>query len=75
MHLHGYEHLERTVAAGRRVILLAPHCVGMNVGGIAVAGRVGTFSMYKPQPDPIVDWLLHKTRSRYASPWSRGGGV
>lgn len=66
--LSGEEHLRAALAAGRRVILLAPHCVGMNVGGIAVAGRVPTFSMYKPQRDPIVDWLLHKTRSRYASP-------
>jgi lauroyl/myristoyl acyltransferase len=40
----------------------------MNVGGIAVAGHTVTFSMYNPQRDPIVDWLLHKTRSRYASP-------
>lgn len=68
VHVYGYEHLKSTLADGRRVILLAPHCVGMNVGGIAVAGRTATFSMYKPQPDPIVDWLLHKTRSRYASP-------
>lgn len=66
--LHGLEHLQGALANGRRVILLAPHCVGMNVGGIAVAGQAPTFSMYKPQPDPIVDWLLHKTRSRYASP-------
>lgn len=68
VHLLGYEHLQAALAAGRPVILLAPHCVGMNVGGIAVAGRAATFSMYKPQRDPVVDWLLHKTRSRYASP-------
>ncbi|WP_096457006.1 lysophospholipid acyltransferase family protein [Sulfurifustis variabilis] len=68
VHLVGLPHLDEALSRGRRVILLAPHFVGMNVGGIAVAGHVPTFSMYNPQRNPIVDWLLHKTRSRYASP-------
>lgn len=66
--LHGIEHLADARAAGRRVILLAPHCVGMNVGGIAVARHYAVFSMVKPQRDPLVNWLLNKARSRYGSP-------
>lgn len=66
--LHGIEHLAGARTAGRRVILLAPHCVGMNVGGIAVARHYAVFSMVKPQRNPLVNWLLNKARSRYGSP-------
>lgn len=64
----GGEHLEAASAAKRRVILLAPHCIGMNVGGIAVARSYTVFSMVKPQRDPLVNWALNKARSRYGSP-------
>lgn len=66
--LHGIEHLDHARAARRQVILLAPHCVGMNVGGIAVARHYAVFSMVKPQRDPLVNWVLDKARSRYGSP-------
>lgn len=74
--LHGIEHIASARAAGRRVILLAPHCVGMNVGGIAVARDHAVFSMVKPQRDPLVNWVLNKARSRYGSPLiGRGQGL
>lgn len=66
--LLGLEHLRAALARGRRVILLAPHCLGMNVGGIALAGHERVFSMVKPQRSALVNWLLHKARSRHQSP-------
>lgn len=66
--LHGIEHLAPARAAGRRIILLAPHGVGMNVGGIAVAREHAVFSMVKRQRNPLVNWVLNKARSRYGSP-------
>lgn len=66
--LHGIEHLASARAAGRRIILLAPHSVGMNVGGIAVARDHAVFSMVKRQRNPLVNWVLNKARSRYGSP-------
>ena len=66
--LEGIEHLDAARAAGRRVILLAPHCVGMNVGGIAVARHRAVFSMVKRQRNPLVNWMLNKARARYGSP-------
>ncbi len=61
----GLEHLRAALARGRRVILLAPHCVGMNVGGIALSRNERLFSMIKPQRNALVNSLLHKARSRY----------
>ncbi|HEY8554792.1 MAG TPA: lysophospholipid acyltransferase family protein [Burkholderiales bacterium] len=64
----GLEHLREALARGRRVILLAPHCLGMNVGGVAVSREVRVFSMVKLQRQPLVDWLLQKVRTRYGAP-------
>ncbi|HEX7044908.1 MAG TPA: lysophospholipid acyltransferase family protein [Burkholderiales bacterium] len=64
----GLEHLRAALARGRRVILLAPHCLGMNVGGVALGREARVFSMIKLQRQPLVDWLLQKVRTRYGAP-------
>lgn len=63
----GMEHLRGCLARGRRVILLAPHCLGMNVGGLVISRQEPVFSMVKPQRDALVNWLLDKARSRYGA--------
>ena len=52
---------------GRNVILLAPHCVGMNFGGSMVGRERATFSMVKLQRNPVVNWLLNQGRMRFGS--------
>jgi Kdo2-lipid IVA lauroyltransferase/acyltransferase len=71
----GLEHVHQSLALGRRIILLAPHCLGMNVGGIVLAARTPVFSMVKRQRSPLVNWLLNRARSRYNSPliWREQG--
>lgn len=66
--LSGLEHLRASLARGRRVILLAPHALGMNVGGIVVSRHERVFSMVKPQRSPALNWLLAKARARYGAP-------
>jgi Kdo2-lipid IVA lauroyltransferase/acyltransferase len=66
--VNGLEHVRAALARGRRVILLAPHCLGMNVGGIVVSRDVNVFSMVKRQRGPVTNWLLQKVRSRYGAP-------
>lgn len=66
--LVGLEHVRAARARGRRVILLAPHAIGMNVGGIVVSRYESVFSMVKPQRSPALNWLLDKARSRYGAP-------
>jgi Kdo2-lipid IVA lauroyltransferase/acyltransferase len=65
MQVHGFEHVQASLDRGRRVILIAPHCLGMNVGGLVVGGRVPMFSMIKLQKSAFVNWLLNKVRTRY----------
>lgn len=72
----GLENILDALARGRRVILLAPHCLGMNVGGIVVSRDVRVFSMVKRQRGAVTNWLLKKVRSRYGAPLiERGEGL
>ncbi len=65
--LTGLDYLRSSLARGRRIILLAPHCVGMNVGGIIISRYHSAFAMVKPQRSTLVNGLLEKARSRYGA--------
>ena len=65
--VEGYEHLR--AAAGRPVIVLAPHFIGLNMGGIRVAHEhQGTASIYSRQKNPVLDWLFLRARTRFGNP-------
>lgn len=58
--VEGVEHVQRLQAAGRPVILLAPHFLGLDMGGSRVAMLFNVVNIYAPQRDPVVDrWVLH----------------
>jgi lipid A biosynthesis lauroyl/palmitoleoyl acyltransferase len=74
--VNGLHHLDEALSHGQRVVLLAPHCLGMNVGGIAISRHYRVFSMYKPQRSASLNWLLSKVRSRYSAPlFARARGL
>lgn len=76
IHVTGLEHLRAARARGRRIILLAPHCVGMNVGGLIISRDEPAFTMFKPQRSPSINWLLERARKRYRAPLlTRGQGL
>ncbi len=62
-HIRGLEHYHNL--RGRNIILLAPHCVGMNFGGSVIARERAQFSMVKLQRNPLVNWLLNRGRMRF----------
>jgi len=65
--IEGGEHWE--TVAGRPVILLAPHFIGLNMGGIRVAYQFpGTASVYSRQKNPVLDRIFLKARSRFGAP-------
>lgn len=58
--VQGVEHVRDLQAAGRPVILLAPHFVGLDMGGSRVAMLFNVVNIYAPQRDKVVDrWVLH----------------
>ena len=60
--LEGLEHLD---AAGRRVIVLAPHFAGIDAAGIRLSIDRELSSLYSHQKDPVFDRLLLRSRTRF----------
>ncbi|GHT81242.1 lipid A biosynthesis lauroyltransferase [Betaproteobacteria bacterium] len=62
----GAEHLSALQSAGTPVILLAPHFVGLDVGGARLAMQFDVVSIYARQKkNPVLDYWLHYGRSRF----------
>lgn len=66
--LVGRERIDSRIEAGRPVILLAPHFVGLELGSAALAGLVhpGVY-MYQRIRDPVMDLQVRRARSQYGS--------
>lgn len=62
------ELIDDCIAAGRPVIVLVPHFVGLELGGAAFTGLVhsGVY-MYQRIRDPVVDWQVKRARRQYGS--------
>ena len=63
--VNGAERISTLRDAGRPVILLAPHFVGLDAGGIGITMRFDIVSMYSVQKNPVFDRLLLRGRKRF----------
>lgn len=72
----GFEHYEQA-AAQAPLILLAPHFVGLDAGGVRVSMIKHAASMYSKQKNPVFDAAVIAARSRFNAPLllSRQDGV
>jgi Kdo2-lipid IVA lauroyltransferase/acyltransferase len=61
--LRGMEHLE--AVAGRPVILLAPHFVGLDAGGTRISIDRRVISMFANQKNPVLNEAMRAGRSRF----------
>lgn len=61
----GEEKVRALLAEGRPVLLLAPHFVGLDAGGVAVTMRFDIVSIYAEQSDPVFNRQLLAGRSRF----------
>ena len=52
----------------RPVIWLAPHFVGLDMGGVRLSMDRRVASMYAPSKNPASDWLMLRGRSRFHAP-------
>lgn len=63
--IEGLERLDALKAAGRPVILLAPHFVGLDMAGTRLSMEGDFVSVYARQKDPVFDRWLYHGRSRF----------
>lgn len=66
IHVEGAEHWE--AVRGRPVIWLAPHFIGLDMGGARLALECQAIGLYSKQKDAFVDRVLLRGRSRFNVP-------
>ena len=59
------QYFDDAVNAGKPVILLAPHFLAMEIGGLVLAPERHMLSMYQKIRNPLVDKLVRRSRSRF----------
>lgn len=62
----GLEHYERLRAAGTPVIILAPHSLALDYGGLRLSQMHDGISFAKPLQNPVLEWVNHRSRTRYS---------
>ena len=65
--LHGLEHLQAAVAAGRGVILVSGHFTTLEICGRLLCDHVKLAGMYRPHSQPALEWAVKRGRLRYAT--------
>jgi KDO2-lipid IV(A) lauroyltransferase len=61
----GGEHYERAVAAGRHVILLVPHFVGMEIGGVRLSIDLPLVDIFRHPDNAVVRVVMERARTRF----------
>jgi len=62
----GEEHYQRLHAREVPVIVLAPHSVALDHGGLRMSQSYDGVSFAKPMRNPVVEWVNHRSRTRYS---------
>lgn len=64
--IDGFEHLQALLDAKRRIIMLAPHFIGLDAAATRLtASLAATATLYTPQSDPDVEQLMRDGRARF----------
>ena len=73
--VEGLEHWQSV--ADKPVIWLAPHFVGLDMGGVRLTSEYRLVSVYSRQKDPVFEAILYHGRTRFEPPelYSRQQGI
>jgi KDO2-lipid IV(A) lauroyltransferase len=64
--LRDRQYIDNAFESGKNVILLAPHFIGLDIGGMRVSLGKLFVSMYRKARDPLLEYLFQR-RSRFGS--------
>jgi KDO2-lipid IV(A) lauroyltransferase len=64
--IRDYHHLTDVYASGKNAILLAPHFIGLDMGGVRLSAERKYVTMYRKARDPLLEYLFHR-RERFGA--------
>ncbi len=62
---HGRQHYDRAVADGRNIILLVPHLVGLEIGGVRISLDHPILGLIRHVDNEVLRLVMEKGRSRF----------
>lgn len=65
IHIRGEEKIRDILAAGKTVIMLTPHFVGIDAGGTRIGMEFDSLSVYSKQKNKVFDKLVLRGRKRF----------
>ena len=64
--LRDRHYIDEAFARGKNVILLAPHFIGLDMGGVRLSMEMKYVSMYRKARDPLLEYLFQQ-RARFGA--------
>lgn len=65
--IKGLEEYRRQYEAGKNIVLLSGHFVGLEMGGSIITRHFPNIGLIKPLRNPVIDWLIARGRSRFGA--------
>ncbi|MBI3897539.1 MAG: lysophospholipid acyltransferase family protein [Gammaproteobacteria bacterium] len=65
--VRGREHYDTALAAGRNVILLAPHFLGLELGGMRVSQERPIVTVFRHPKSRLISALMYRARQRHGA--------
>ncbi len=62
---HGREHFERAREAKRNIIFLAPHFLGLDVGGMRLSREIAMMSVFRHPDNALLAHAMERGRTRF----------
>jgi KDO2-lipid IV(A) lauroyltransferase len=63
--VHGFEHLERAMQAGRGVLVVTSHNTCLEIGARIAARQVWASGIYRPLGNEVMEWYQNRRRAHY----------
>ena len=74
--MRGWGETQRLLDSGQPVIFMFSHAIALDFGIIRLSSDVHMQGIYKPLKNPVLDWLVRKSRAKFGGiPVPRGEGM